>query len=56
MNKLWIEHSHDDSTLHREEYNIKRLSRFEYLDMVGLLETSWMIYEHTGRRKYGYPG
>ncbi|KKM69952.1 hypothetical protein LCGC14_1445780 [marine sediment metagenome] len=62
MNKLWIEHSHDDGICYREEllfspYSPCELNRFEYLDAIGLFETNWMIYEYEehGRNRYGYP-
>lgn len=60
MNKLWIEHSHDSAECCREDFSDGRvidLEKYEYLDSMGLFETSWMIYEyHTGRIEYGYPG
>ncbi|KKK55386.1 hypothetical protein LCGC14_3075070 [marine sediment metagenome] len=60
MNKLWIEHSHNSAECCRDEFfddGVVDLRRFEYLDTMGLFETSWMIYEdHEDQRsEYGYP-
>jgi len=59
MNKLWIEDSHFSAVSYREElldnHNV-HLERYEYLDTIGLFETSWMVYDyHKTRREYGYP-
>ncbi len=57
MNKQWIEDSYLSTTHGRDEDD---LDRFEYLDMIGLYETCWMIYdfddytEHD-KNHYGYP-
>ena len=60
MNKLWIEHSYYDAILRCEDdplIGIDKLAQFEYLDVMGLYETSWMVYEHEKQAKdeYGYP-
>ena len=58
MNKLWIEHSYDVAKLYREDnwiYN-SELEGYEYLDTMGLFETSWMTFEHgPDNDDYGYP-
>ena len=59
MNKLWIKHSHANAECCRRDFldngNVN-LEKFEYLDTIGLFETSWMIYDyHPGRCEYGYP-
>lgn len=61
MNKLWVEHSHDSAECCREDlldnYSVDFLEKFEYLDVIGLFETSWMIYDHrpAADGAYGYP-
>lgn len=63
MNKLWIEHSHDDGVYFREELLVNNLivdlKKVGYLDTIGLFETSWMIYDFDAydgtKDKYGYP-
>jgi len=59
MNKLWIEHSHYGAECCRDDFlddGFVDLQRFEYLDTIGLFETSWMIYDyHKERDEYGYP-
>ncbi|KKL14452.1 hypothetical protein LCGC14_2515490 [marine sediment metagenome] len=59
MNKLWIEHSYVNAECCRDEFFDKDaddLEWFEYLDTIGLFETSWLIYEyHNERIGYGYP-
>lgn len=59
MNKLWIEHSHDSAECWRDDFlggDPDDLEWFEYLDTIGLFETSWMIYGyHKERPEYGYP-
>jgi len=62
MNKLWIKHSHHEAITHRNEgppFDSDHFVGYEYLDMMGLFETSWMIYEYHGSEddhEYGYPG
>jgi len=59
MNEKWIEHSHDSAECCRDDFldnGFTDLNRFEYLDTMGLFETSWMIYRyHSNIRGYGYP-
>ena len=62
MNKIWIEHSHSNAECCREDLldiNVSSLARFEYLDTMGLFETSWMIYKYHNNKNtdhdYGYP-
>ena len=59
MNERWIEDSHDNAKCCREvvlNCGSVGLEKFECLDIVGLFETSWMIYQcHEGENKYGYP-
>ncbi len=55
MNKLWIEHSHNEAASSRNGLQLDgvELTRIKYLDIMGLFETCWMTYgfEHG----YGYP-
>jgi len=58
MNERWIEHSHDDALIQRRDdplFSADELSRYEYLDMLGLFESSWMIFDHDNNSGYGYP-
>jgi len=59
MNEQWIKASHDNAKCCREDFlgdGFTDLQGFEYLDTIGLFETSWMIYKyHRERREYGYP-
>jgi len=62
MNKLWIEHSYDAALfLRRENISIDavELFKYEYLDVMGLYETSWMVYNfkdcEENKDRYGYP-
>jgi len=58
MNKLWIEASHYEAKCYRRNSRIADgLDRYEYLDIIGLFETGWMITDHRLFRKgqYGYP-
>ncbi len=53
MNDKWIAHSH----LSAEHYSINdkpNIKQVRELDMVGLFETSWMIFNHPDGI-YGYP-
>jgi len=61
MNKLWIEASHREANRCRQSSWIADgLDKYEYLDTMGLFETSWMVYEfdeYEGEKdRYGYPG
>jgi len=65
MNKQWIEASHFHARSYSrriflsdsEEY--RRHPTYEYLDIMGLFETGWMIYDFdtyaNEKIKYGYP-
>ncbi len=59
MNKSWIKASHSVAKRCRQNSWIADgLDRYEYLDTIGLFETSWMTFEAYGRYerdKYGYP-
>ena len=53
MNKKWIRHSHV-SAEHYSKNDKPNLKQVRELDMVGLFETSWMIFDHQSSM-YGYP-
>lgn len=63
MNKQWIQDSHLSVERCRKESwheDDDGLDRFEYLDMIGLYETCWMIldfddYTEHDKGHYGYP-
>lgn len=62
MNELWIEHSHYSSNCCLEDFldnHNTDLEQFEHLDVMGLFETSWMIYpyhnDQENNNSYGYP-
>lgn len=54
MNEIWMIASR--SVAHRPQPN-RALERFEYLDIMGLFETGWMVYPHknNSRFDFGYP-
>lgn len=59
MNKAWIEVGHHDANIYRYLLPIKGPpSRTSYcLFIIGLFETSWMIFDHNNhadQRDYGY--
>lgn len=64
MNKQWIEASHYHARLYRRASRSgsdEQLYIYEYLDIMGLFETGWIVYdfdqyERTERNKFGYPG
>lgn len=51
MNELWIKDSHKNAIYYRNKSNI---SITIYLDIVGMFETSWLIFNHYGSKKYNY--
>lgn len=54
MNKRWIQDSQIVAA--RFQSSNEYLERFEYLDIMGLFETGWMVYNHTiGSNTFGYP-
>jgi len=53
MNKAWVQASHD-SVNHYNVANESNIKQVRELDMMGLFETSWMIFHHPGKM-YGYP-
>lgn len=56
MNKQWIEASYIIGDIHRIEHGI--ITKVSYLDILGLFESSWMIFEYTNRDheiEFGYP-
>jgi len=66
MNKQWVQDSHYEANRCRElsGYRVDDLDIFEYLDMIGLYETCWIIYDFddyngsdsdSDRIMYGYP-
>jgi len=64
MNKQWIEASHYHANHYRRVFSLGkeggRPPTYEYLDVIGLFETGWIIYDfdkyNDERDKYGYPG
>jgi len=57
MNKLWIKDSYKSANLFRsgqcgsdDEMRLVRI-----LDMAGMFETSWLVFDHTNKSRYGYP-
>ena len=63
MNKLWINHSYYSAECCLDDFldnNNTNLEQFEHLDVMGLFETSWMIYpyhnDQINKNHYGYPG
>ncbi|KKM70271.1 hypothetical protein LCGC14_1442430 [marine sediment metagenome] len=56
MNENWIEASFRCAKRCCDGTFTSSLTRFEYLDAVGLFETSWMIFDHTSSDNgFGYP-
>jgi len=56
MNERWIKASFRSATHCRAGIFTCPLDLFEYLDMVGLFETGWMIFDHTNAGSdFGYP-
>ena len=57
MNKSWIKASHSVAKRCRQNSWIADgLDRYEYLDTMGLFETSWITFEHKPNNDdYGYP-
>ena len=57
MNEQWIEASFRSAKRCCDGTFTFPLKRFEYLDAVGLFETSWMIFDHTANagNDFGYP-
>jgi len=53
MNKAWVQASHE-SIYHYDIHDNPNLKHVRELDIVGLYETSWMIFHHPGKI-YGYP-
>jgi len=56
MNKLWIKDSHSSARLFKNnpnEYDAA-MRPISTLDMTGMFETSWMIFNHSNNTKYGY--
>lgn len=53
MNENWIQASRNIAHRPRSE---RALQRFEYLDIMGLFETGWMVFDHKwGGHEFGYP-
>ncbi|KKM70270.1 hypothetical protein LCGC14_1442420 [marine sediment metagenome] len=58
MNKQWMIASNNVAAQMRDWDG--SLARFQYLDLIGLYETSWIVYPHTSdpirsHREFGYP-
>lgn len=55
MNENWIQASHNVACRPRRRQPAPLL--FEYLDIMGLFETGWMIFDHNwlGGDQFGYP-
>lgn len=53
MNENWIRASHNIA----RRGGLKRApQRFEYLDIMGLFETGWMVFDHAwSGHEFGYP-
>ncbi len=66
MNEQWIEASHYHAGRYRRSFfsltrKGEHLPTYEYLDVMGMYETGWMVYDFDTydeyeRNKYGYPG
>ena len=54
MNEIWIEASRV-SVDHYDINDNPNLKHVRELDIVGLFETSWMIFNHPADKVYGYP-
>jgi len=54
MNETWIHASHYNAKRNQGRRGSKYLARFEYLDVMGLFETGWLVFNHNGT-EYGYP-
>lgn len=53
MNENWIEASRNIARRSRPD---RDQQRFEYLDIMGLFETGWMVFDHKwGGHDFGYP-
>jgi len=56
MNKKWIRASHDSADNYKS--NLSGIGEIMYiirvLDIVGLFETSWIVFDHIDDR-FGYP-
>ena len=56
VNKTWMDASHHTANRCRCRDSYESLVRFEYLDIMGLFETGWIVYPHTtSGRDFGYP-
>ena len=56
MNENWIKASFHVGNRCRNGVFARPLELFEYLDVMGLFETSWMVFDHEwGGSKFGYP-
>ena len=56
MNEEWIRASFRSAKRCCDGAFPSPLKRFEYLDAVGLFETSWMIFDHvSASNSFGYP-
>jgi len=56
MNKKWIKDSHESASLFRDGCpgRDEKIRLIRILDVVGMFETSWLIFNHP-YKKYGYP-
>lgn len=58
VNETWMIASHHIAKRYGETFlfNDRPLERFEYLDVMGLFETGWIVYNHTrSGHDFGYP-
>ena len=54
MNEIWVIASQHIAEQCRD--SIRSLEKFEYLDIMGLFETGWIVYSHTiSGHDFGYP-
>jgi len=58
MNKAWIRDSYKSAELFRRGHHErdKKLQLVRILDMAGMFETSWIVFDHSlSSSRYGYP-
>jgi len=60
MNKKWIKDSHKSANYFRggrrgHHDSDEKLRLIRILDVIGMFETSWLVFDHTNKSRYGYP-
>ena len=58
MNNRWISDSYESAAYFRRKFHNRRYSKLRLitiLDVVGMFETGWLIYNHSNTTKYKYP-